>query len=187
MQHNRHRESCYSKQARHYDSIIRINILGSDSLDACTCGGLYCSAEPLPMGFTLPHTRLAFKHLRPLSCKRLGPPATLTTWVSLLYPRLTDPLEFRDAVLTWILILIYIYITRHHESSPRDSWNYAYLTPNSCFMPYTPPLSQTSNYHARSQPYNPKSMCYSCQHTNFSSYKSNNHTHIHTSWFKEAT
>jgi len=86
--------------ARHYNSIIRIHILGSDSLDARTRGGLYCSAEPLPMGFTLPHTRLAFKRLRPLSCQRLGPPATLTTWVSLLYMRLTDPLEFRDAILT---------------------------------------------------------------------------------------
>ena len=53
------------------------------------------------------HTRLAFKRLRPLSCQRLGPPATLTTWVSLLCMRLTDPLEFRDAILTWILILIY--------------------------------------------------------------------------------
>jgi len=107
MQHNRHITSCYSKQAGHYDSIIRINILRSDSLDACTCGGLYYSAQPLPMGFTLPHTRLAFKRLRPLSCHRLGPPATLTTWVSLLYLRLTNPLEFRDAILTWILILIY--------------------------------------------------------------------------------
>ncbi|QCD83863.1 hypothetical protein DEO72_LG2g4211 [Vigna unguiculata] len=74
--------------------------LRSDSLDACTRGGLYCSAEPLPMGFTLPHTRLAFKRLRPLSCQRLGPPATLTTWVSLLYLRLTDPLELQDAILT---------------------------------------------------------------------------------------
>jgi len=100
-------KSCYYRQARHYDSIIRIHILRSDSLDACTRGGLYCSAEPLPMGFTLPLTRLAFKRLRPLSCQRLGPPATLTTWVSLLYLRLTDPLEFRDAILTWILILIY--------------------------------------------------------------------------------
>jgi len=108
MQHNKHRASCYSKQAGHYDSIIRINILGSDSLDACTCGGLYCSTEPLTMGFTLPHTRLAFKRLRPLSCHRLGPPATLTIWVSLLYMRLTNPLEFRDAVLTWIHISIYI-------------------------------------------------------------------------------
>jgi len=57
----------------------------SDSLHACTCGGLYCSVEPLPMGFTLPRTRLAFKHLRPLSCQRLWPHATLTTWVSTLY------------------------------------------------------------------------------------------------------
>jgi len=83
------------------------------------------------MGFTLPHTRLAFQHLRPLSCQRLRPPATLTTWISLLYMRLTDPLEFRDVILTWILILI-IYTTHHHEISLRDSWNYAYLTPNSC-------------------------------------------------------
>jgi len=107
MQHNRHRESCYNKQVGHYDSIIRINILRSDSLDACTCGGLYYSAASLPMGFTLPHTRLTFKHPRPLSCQRLRPPATLTTWVSLLYLRLTDPFEFRDAVLTWIHTLIY--------------------------------------------------------------------------------
>ena len=107
MQHNRHKESCYSKQAGHYDSIIQINILRSDSPDACTCGGLYYFAEPLPIGFTLPDTRLAFKRLRPLSCQSLGPPATLTTWLSLLYMRLTNPLEFRDAVLTWILILIY--------------------------------------------------------------------------------
>ena len=63
--------------------------------------------KPFPMGFTLPHTRLAFKRLRPLSCQRLGSPATLTTWVSLLYLRLTDPLEFRDAILTWIHILTY--------------------------------------------------------------------------------
>jgi len=107
MQHSRHRESNYSKHIRHHDSIIRIHILRSDSMDACTRGGLYCSAEPLPMGFTLPRTRLTFKHLRPLSCQRLKPPATLTTWVSLLYMRLTDPLEFRDAILTWIHTLIY--------------------------------------------------------------------------------
>ena len=119
MQHRRHRKSCYNKEAGPYDSIIRIHILRSDSLDVCTRGGLYCSAEPLPMGFTLPLTRLAFKRLRPLSCQRLGPPATLTTWVSLLYLRLTDPLEFRDAILTWILILIYtLHATRRspHET-----------------------------------------------------------------------
>jgi len=124
--------SCYGKQARHYDSIIRIHILRSDSLDACTRGGLYCSAEPLPMGFTLPLTRLAFKRLRPLSCQRLGPPATLTTWVSLLYLRLTDPLEFRDAILTWILILIY---TLHATiKSPHGTYGITPITPSeSCF------------------------------------------------------
>jgi len=124
--------SWYDKQARHYDSIIRIHILRSDSLDACTRGGLYCSAEPLPMGFTLPLTRLAFKRLRPLSCQRLGPPATLTTWVSLLYLRLTDPLEFRDAILTWILILIY---TLHATiKSPHGTYGITPITPSkSCF------------------------------------------------------
>ncbi|QCE11725.1 hypothetical protein DEO72_LG10g2961 [Vigna unguiculata] len=57
MQISKHRESCYDRQAGHYDSIIRINMLRSDSLEAYTCGGLYYSAEPLPMGVTLPHTR----------------------------------------------------------------------------------------------------------------------------------
>jgi len=46
----------------------------------------------LPMGFTLPLTRLAFKDLRS--------PATLTTLVSPLYMRLTDSLECQDAILT---------------------------------------------------------------------------------------
>jgi len=144
------------------------NIIRSDSLDVCTCGGLYCSAEPLPMGFTLPQTMLSFKHLRPLSCERLGPPATLTTWISLLYVRLTDPLEFWDTILTWILILI-IYTTHHHEISLWDSLNYVYLTPNSCFSYHNhhfylkyPILMQVLN-----QP--TKIMCYSCQHTNWSS------------------
>jgi len=37
----------------------------SDSLDVYTCGGLYCSAESLPMSFILPHTRLVHDHLKP--------------------------------------------------------------------------------------------------------------------------
>jgi len=130
------------------------------------------------MGFTLPHTRLAFKYLRPLSCQRLGPPATLTTWISftwisLLYVRLTDPLEFRHAILTWILILI-IYTTHHQETSPRDSWNYVYLTPNSCFSyhnhhfylkhPILMPKHHQPQFHASIHP----------KHTNFSSYKPTN-------------
>ena len=154
------------KQTGPYDSIIWIHILRSDSLDACTCGGLYCSAEPLPMGFTLPHTRLAFKRLRPLSCQRLGPPATLTTWVNVLYLRLTNLLEFRDAILTWILILIY---TLHATiKSPHETLGITPITLNLCFIPYPPSLSWTSNSHASSQPTNQtKSMCYSCPHTNF--------------------
>jgi len=81
------------------DSIIRINIKRLDSLDVCTCGGLYCSTESLPMDFILPRTRLAFNHLGSFSCQRLGPPATLTTWISLFYVKLTDSLEFQDATL----------------------------------------------------------------------------------------
>jgi len=126
MQHSEHRESWYSRQAGHYDSIIRIHILRSDSLDVCTCGSLYFSAEPLPMGFTLPHTRLTFKHLRSLSCQRLRPLATLTTWVSLLYLRLTDPFKFRDAVLTWIHILIYT--LRATMRSPHETHGITLIT-----------------------------------------------------------
>jgi len=72
----------------------------------------------LPMGFTLPFTRLAFKHLRSLSCQRLGPPATLTTWVSTLYVRLTDSLECQDTILIWILTKLY------NEALSQNSWNY---------------------------------------------------------------
>ena len=72
----------------------------------------------LPMGFTLPLTRLAFKHLRPLSCQRLRPPTTLTTWVSTLYVRLTNSLECQDAILTWILTKLY------NEAPPLTLWNY---------------------------------------------------------------
>jgi len=153
MQHSRHRESCYSKQAGHYDSIIRIHILRSDSLDACTHGGFYCSAEPLPMGFTLPHTMLAFKRLRPLSCQRLGPPATLTTWVSVLYLRLTDPLELWDAVLTWIHILTYTLHTtmrslhETHGITPITHQIHVSYHIHHLYL-------KTSNSHASSQPTN---------------------------------
>jgi len=68
----------------------------------------------LAMGFTLPLTRLAFKHLRPLSCQRLGPPTTHTTWVNTLYVKLTDSLECQDAILTKL----------YNEAPPRTSWNY---------------------------------------------------------------
>jgi len=49
--------------------IIRIHVMKSNSLETCTCGGLYYSIEPLPKGFTLPHTRLVHDHLRSLSYK----------------------------------------------------------------------------------------------------------------------
>ena len=85
---------------------------------------LLCRA--IANGFHPTRTRLAFKRLGPLSCHRLRPPATLTTWVSLLYLRFTDSLEFRDAVLTWILILIY---TLHATmKSPHETYG---ITPNS--------------------------------------------------------
>jgi len=99
---NRH----FNKYTRHVkennvrtsNSIIRINIRRLDSLDACTYGGLYCSAEPLPMDFTLLHTRLVHNHLGPLSCQR-QPPHALAIWISSLYVRLIDSLEIQDATL----------------------------------------------------------------------------------------
>ena len=166
MQHRRHRESCYNKQARPYDSIIQIHMLRSDSLDACACGGLYCSAEPLPMGFTLPHTRLAFKRLKPLSCQRLGPPATLTTWVSLFYLRLTDPLEFRDAVLTWIHTLTY---TLHTTMGSLHEIHGITLITHQIHVSYNTATTFISyiQFSCKFSTNQPKSICYSCQHTNF--------------------
>jgi len=73
---------------------------------------------------------LAFKHLKPLSCQRLGPPATLTTLVStLLYVRLTDSLECQDVVLTRILTKLY------NEVPPRT---FVELRPNHESPPWTP-------------------------------------------------
>jgi len=91
--------------------------------------------------FHPPHTRLTLKRLKPLSCHRLGSPATLTTWVSLLYMRLTDPLEFRDAVLTWIHILIYTLhatIKSPHEThgiTPISHQSHvSYLITTTCYL-----------------------------------------------------
>ena len=118
-----------------------------------------------------PYHRLAFKHLRPLSYQRLGLPTTLTTWISLLYVRLTDPLEFRDVILTSILTLI-IYTKHHHEISPRDSWNYTYLTPNSCFSYHNHhfylkhPIPMPTHHQLTIPCHN------HFKHTNFSSYNS---------------
>ena len=79
--------------------IIQIHVMKSDSLVACTCSDLYYSAEPLPMSFILPQVRLVNDHLRTLSYQRPGPPATLTTWTSLLYVTLTNSLKCQDAAL----------------------------------------------------------------------------------------
>jgi len=67
------------------------------------------------MGFTLPRTRLAFKNLRPLFCQRLGPPATLTTWVSTFYVRLTNSLDFQD--MQSLLESLLNYIMMHHHKT----------------------------------------------------------------------
>jgi len=62
-----------------------------------------------------------------------------------------------------------IYTTHHHETSPRDSWNYVYHTPHSCFIPYPPLLSQNTQFSCKFSTNQPQSMCCSCQHTTFSS------------------
>jgi len=49
------------------------------------------NAESLPMGFTLPRTRLIHNHLGLLSCQRLWPLITLTTWIS-VYSRWVWPI-----------------------------------------------------------------------------------------------
>jgi len=74
----------------------------------------------LAMGFTLP-----------LSCQRLGPPTTLTTWVGTLYVRPTNSLECQDAILTWILTKLY------NEAPPRTLWNYVLSMRNQHELPLT--------------------------------------------------
>jgi len=75
------------------DTIIRKHIISRIHWMLALVVACTALQSQLPMGFTLPLTRLAFKHLRPLFCQRLGPPATLTTRVSTLYMILTDSLE----------------------------------------------------------------------------------------------
>ena len=95
------------------DTIIRIHIISRIHWMFALVVASTALQSQLPMGFTLPLTRLVFKHLRPLFCQRLGPLAILTTWVSTLYVRLTDSLECQDAILTWILTKLY------NEAPPR--------------------------------------------------------------------
>ena len=83
------------------------------------------------MGFTLPLTWLAFKHLRSLSCQRLGPLTTHTTWVSTLYVRLTNSLECQDAILTWILTKLY------NKAPSQNSWNYVLIMRHHHELPLT--------------------------------------------------
>ena len=124
---------------RLFNSIIQIHVMKSDSLETCTCGGLYCSTKPLPMGFTLPHTRLVHDHLMPLSCQRLGPPTTLTTWTSLLCVSLTNALECQDVtLLEFISHYIHYFIT--HEISPWNS-HIIHMISHINF----PPMLNTSN------------------------------------------
>jgi len=100
------------------DTIIRIHIISQIHRMLALVVAFTALQSQLPMGFTLPFTRLAFEHLRSLSCQRLGPPVTHTTWVSTLYTRLTNSVECQDAILTWILTKLY------NEAPPRTSWNY---------------------------------------------------------------
>jgi len=103
----------------------------------------------LSMCFTLPLTRLAFKHLRSLYCQRLGPPTTLTTWVSTLYVRLTDSLECQDAILTWILTKLYneappwTFVGPKHEVPPWAPTNRGY---GFTFWPWETTTQPSWNY-----------------------------------------
>ena len=111
--------------------IIQIHIISQIHWMLALVAASTTLQSQLPMGFTLPLTRLAFKHLRPLFCQRLGPPTTLTTWVCMLYVRLTDFLECQDAIFTWILTKLY------NEAPPRTSWNYVLSTRHHHELPLT--------------------------------------------------
>ena len=116
------------------DVIIRIHIISRIHWMLALVVASTTLQSQLSMSFTLPLTRLAFKHLRPLSCQRLGPPTTLTTWVSKFYVTLTDSLECQDAILTWILTKLY------NEAPPQT---FVELCPNH----ETPPWAPTNRGH----------------------------------------
>ena len=82
------------------DTIIRIHIIIRIHWMLALLVASTALQSQLPMGFTLPLIRLTFKHLRPLSCQRLGPPTTLTIRVSTLYVKLTNFLKCQDTILT---------------------------------------------------------------------------------------
>jgi len=70
----------------------------------------------------------------------------------------------------------------HHEISPREPWNYVLTHTKIIFRTTSRKLSHviSSKWHASSQPTNHKSMCYSCQHTNCSSWSKSIHAYSHT-------
>jgi len=79
QQINKHTEHVIANSTRPSNLIIWIHVMRLDSPVVCTYDGLYCSTEPMPMGFTLPYTRLVHDHLGSLSYKRQRPSTTLTT------------------------------------------------------------------------------------------------------------
>jgi len=80
---------------RSSNSIILIYVMKSDSLVLA----LVVAFTALQSHQLVHHTRLVHNYLRPLSCQRPWPSATLTTWTSLLYVSLTNSLECQDATL----------------------------------------------------------------------------------------
>jgi len=93
--------------------------------------------------FTQPRSRLVHDYLESLSCQRLGPHTTLTTWISLLYVRLTDYLEFQDATL---LESLSNYI--HHNTSMKSLQETHRITSSSCHIHVpTPKPHVISKYH----------------------------------------
>jgi len=107
----------------------------------------------ITMGFTLLCTRLAFNHLGPLSCQRLGLSATLTTWISTLYVRQTNSLEFQDATL---LKSLSNYI--HYNTTMKSHQEIYGITSNSCHIhvltPYSTYYLMTSKSHVIAPPTN---------------------------------
>jgi len=110
-----------------------------DSLEAHTRYGLYYSAKPFRMGFTLPRTRLIHDHLRPLSYLRLGPPTTFSTWTILLHMTLNDHLKCQDVTLLESVDHYIHYITIKRVS-PWNSFILHVISQNKSYL-----IQNTSN------------------------------------------
>ena len=126
-------------------------------MDACTCGGLYCSTKSLPMCFTLPRTRLVFKQTSKaiilpknrVSCysHHLSQSALReTNWlfrVSICNPYLNPYLIIYTTTPPWNLTKRFMELRPSHTAPP---WDLTKRFMELCLSHPTPPWNVTKSF-----------------------------------------